>query len=130
MASGASCQSGIGRWGAGCGQTEQGSQQRQEREEDGWMRVARERHQFLSSSVRPSGRSCSNLPFTGAHLQGPLLLPTEKLAHIPTGYGAPRADLHLIQLLSPEAYTTAACQRVKGRNQSHLPALETSMFAL
>ena len=72
---------------AGCGQTEKGSQQRQEREEDGWMRVARERHQFLSSSVRPSGRSCSNLPFTGVHLQGPLLLPTEKPAHIPwTGH--------------------------------------------
>ena len=33
----------IGSGGAGCGQMEKGSQQRQEREEDGWMGVTRER---------------------------------------------------------------------------------------
>lgn len=43
MESGATCQSKLGGGGAGCGQTETGSQQRQEREEDGWMGVTRER---------------------------------------------------------------------------------------
>ena len=43
MVSGATFQSKLGGGGAGCGQTEKGSQQRQDREEDGWMAVTRER---------------------------------------------------------------------------------------
>ena len=43
MVSGATFQSKLGGGGAGCGQTEKGSQQRQEREEVGWMAVTRER---------------------------------------------------------------------------------------
>lgn len=39
-----------------------------------------------------------------------------------------RADLHLIQLLSPEAHTTAACPECACRNQSHLPALKPVCF--
>ena len=59
------------------------SRGRRERRMGGWGWLERERHQFLSSFVRPLGRSCSNLLLTGVHFQGPLLLPTEKLAHIP-----------------------------------------------